>query len=247
MHAEGEPELERAEGREYSSVRSTGFHCSPVRSMYSASCAKAAASACSSRTSTTPHALGRYSHLCASTVIESARSSPRNSGRRSASPLPAGRTRRRRAARRRGSAQTSAMPSRSIDGAGQRRAAVGDDGDRRRPGRAIRRDGARPALRRRGAAARPPAARPCRRSRCRAPRSRAPRSRARRWRCRSRGSTSRRPRRREPGTARSRAAASAVMFETVPPLVTAPARPGKPTNSPTQRSTSRSIAVAAPP
>ncbi len=43
------------------------------------------------------------------------------------------------------------------------------------------------------------------------------------------------PSRREPGSARSRAAASAVTFEIVPPLVKAPAAAGKPTNSLTHR------------
>ncbi len=55
-----------------------------------------------------------------------------------------------------------------------------------------------------------------------------------------------RPRWRDPGTARSRAAVSAVRFETVPPLVNEPASPGKPTNSPAQRTACSSTSEAAP-
>ena len=54
------------------------------------------------------------------------------------------------------------------------------------------------------------------------------------------------PQRREPGSARSRAAASAVTFEIVPPLVNAPAAAGKPMNSLTQRTACSSTSDAAP-
>ena len=54
------------------------------------------------------------------------------------------------------------------------------------------------------------------------------------------------PSRREPGSARSRAAASAVTFEIVPPLVNAPAAAGKPTNSLTHRTAWSSTSDAAP-
>ena len=48
---------------------------------YPCSCANARVSVPCSRTRTTPHAFGRYSHLCASTETESARSMPRNKRR----------------------------------------------------------------------------------------------------------------------------------------------------------------------
>jgi hypothetical protein len=54
-----------------------------------------------------------------------------------------------------------------------------------------------------------------------------------------------RPEWREPGAARSRAAASAVTLLTVPPLVNAPVVAGNPTNSATQRTDWSSICVAA--
>src|SRR6187200_3447565 len=54
------------------------------------------------------------------------------------------------------------------------------------------------------------------------------------------------PSRRDPGSARSRAAASAVTFEIVPPLVNAPAAAGNPTNSLTQRTAWSSTSDAAP-
>ena len=73
--------LSARNGREYSSVRSTAFRPSSACSMYASSCANARSSAARSRTSTTPHAFGRYSHLWASTDTESARSSPAKSGR----------------------------------------------------------------------------------------------------------------------------------------------------------------------
>ena len=60
------------------------------------------------RTSTTPHAFGRYSHLWASSEIESARSRPANADASRARPPPAGRRRRRRAATPALRAQTSA-------------------------------------------------------------------------------------------------------------------------------------------
>ena len=48
------------------------------------------------------------------------------------------------------------------------------------------------------------------------------------------------------GTARSRAAVSAVRFEMVPPLVNEPASAGKPTSSPAQRTAWSSTSEAAP-
>ncbi len=54
------------------------------------------------------------------------------------------------------------------------------------------------------------------------------------------------PSHRVPGSARSRAAASAVTFEIVPPLVNAPAAAGKPTNSLTHRTAWSSTWDAAP-
>ena len=50
---------------------------------------------------------------------------------------------------------------------------------------------------------------------------------------------------RDPGSARSRAAAIAVTLEIVPPLVNAPPVAGYPMNSPTQRTAWSSISVAA--
>ena len=51
---------------------------------------------------------------------------------------------------------------------------------------------------------------------------------------------------RAPGSARSRAAASAVRLLIVPPLVNAPPPTGKPISSPTQRTACSSISLAAP-
>ena len=67
--------LSARNGREYSSVMST---MCPVRScgMYASSCANAWIRSSRLRTRSTPHAFGRYSHLCASSVTESARSRP---------------------------------------------------------------------------------------------------------------------------------------------------------------------------
>src|SRR6266545_1298609 len=68
-------------GREYSSVMSTAWSSWRWCGRYPSSWANAAARSSGRRTSTTPQAFGRYSHLCTSTEHESARSSPVNRSR----------------------------------------------------------------------------------------------------------------------------------------------------------------------
>ena len=114
-----------------------------------------------------------------------------------------------------------------VDGAGQRRARRGDDRDRDAPGGAVGADRLRDRL---GHEAPVPVDRQrahVARSRSRGSRPPARSSSAPRRSSRASPSTPPIPWRREPGIARSRAAASAVMLETVPPLVKAPAAAGK--------------------
>ena len=125
--------LSARNGREYSSVMSTVLLVRASCGMYDSSCENASKRSSRRRTSRTPQAFGRKSHLCASSVTESARSRPakrwagRRGGRRG---QPVGAV----------DVEPDALlgahvrePVDRVDGPGQRRTGGGDDGDGTRP------------------------------------------------------------------------------------------------------------------
>ena len=234
-------------GREYSSVMSAACSSCCWCGRYPCSCAKAPASASASRTRTTPHAFGQVEPLVRVDRAPNRRARAPRTGPRCDRRPPAARTRRRRGARRRAPRRrrrsasigsiapvsvvpavattatgvTPAATSRSIASAGAPRAASGAASSIGMSRRLV--DSDPQQLDRAGD----------RVVHLRGAVDRDP-------------PTAAGPRAREPGSARSRAAASAVTLLMVPPLVNAPFAAGKPTNSPTHRTAWCSSIVAAP-